>query len=246
VRALLPEPGSGDADVPVDLHHHYATDWLEPGGIRANMIVGVDGAAAVQGLSGGLQSPGDHRVFAALRDLADVVLVGWATAAAENYGPARPEASARARWGLRPELPIAIVSKSLAIDTGARLFTDNRPLVVTCANSDEGRRAELGRHADVLVCGTDTVDFGAVRAELGERGLTRVLCEGGPRLLGLVIATGELDELCLSLSPLAAGPGPGRIVAGAGWASAPRRLRLRGLLEDDGALFLRYSARQRG
>ena len=242
MRALLPEPRPSD----VDVHEHYAADWLDTGGIRANMVASVDGAAAADGLSGGLQTPGDNRVFAALRDLADVVLVGWATAAAEDYGPPRPDGTARSEWGLRPELPVALVSRSLNIDTSTRLFEGNRPLVVTCERSSPERRIELSQHADVLVCGADTVDYGAARRALAERGLTRVLCEGGPTQLARVLGTGELDELCLSLPPLAAGPGAPRIVAGDAWDASPQKLRLDGLLEEDGALFLRYSARWAG
>jgi riboflavin biosynthesis pyrimidine reductase len=241
MRALLPVPVADD----VDVHEHYAAGWVGDGGIRANMVTSVDGAVSADGLSRGLQTAADNRVFAALRDLADVVLVGASTASAENYGPARPEIELRARCGLAAELPIAVVTRSLRIDTSGRLFDDEsetRPFVVTCASSDERRRSELGEHAEVLVCGEDDIDYGTMRAVLAERGLTRVLCEGGPTLLGQVFAAGELDELCLSISPLAAGPESGRIVAGPPWPGGPRRLRLHGLLEEDGALFVRYAA----
>jgi riboflavin biosynthesis pyrimidine reductase len=70
--------------------------------------------------------------------------------------------------------------------------------------------------------------------------LTRVLCEGGPTVFTQAVAAGEVDEVCLSLSPLLAGPGPGRITAGAPWPSGTTRFALHGLLEEDGALFLRY------
>jgi riboflavin biosynthesis pyrimidine reductase len=237
MRALLPEPGTD-----IDVHAHYAAGWLERGGIRANMVASVDGAAAAGGKSAGLQTPGDNRVFAALRDLADVVLVGWSTAATEDYGPGSPGAR-RAEFGLASRLPIAVVSRSLRIDPSQRLFADpaRRPLVVTCASSDEQRRAELGERSTVLVCGTDEIDYRQVRQAFAELGLTRVLCEGGPRILAQVLASGELDELCLSVSPIAVGPGAGRIVAGDDATGGPRPLLLTGLLEEDGALFLRYA-----
>ena len=177
MRTLLPTHAE---QFDVDVHEHYAAQWLDRGGIRANMIASADGAAAADGLSGGLQTPADGLVFAALRDLADVVLVGWSTAAAENYGPARLPVETRRRWGMRPELPIAVITRSLQLDTGSRLFTDNRPLVVTCGTSSEQQRAELADRADVIVCGDDDIDYAAVRHALATRGLTRVLCEGGP------------------------------------------------------------------
>lgn len=242
MRALLPEADRRRPDLLVDVHAHYGEGWLETGGIRANMIVGADGAAAAAGRSAGLQVPADNIVFAALRDLADVVLVGWATAAAENYGPARIDGERRRRAGLGPDLPIAVVSRSLDIDPSSRLFAGSRPLVVTCASSDERRRALLAAHAEVLVCGADDIDYGLVRDAFAERALTRVLCEGGPRLLARVIASGQLDELCLTVSPLLTGPGAPRIVGGTPWPGGSAvPLRLIGLLEDDGALFLRYS-----
>ncbi|HEY9242183.1 MAG TPA: dihydrofolate reductase family protein, partial [Streptosporangiaceae bacterium] len=47
--------------------------------MRANMIESVDGAATVDGLSGGLSGPADREVFGVLRALADVILVGAGT-----------------------------------------------------------------------------------------------------------------------------------------------------------------------
>jgi riboflavin biosynthesis pyrimidine reductase len=78
-----------------------------------------------------------------------------------------------------------------------------------------------------------------VRSALEERGLRRILSEGGPTAFADLVAGGVVDELCLSLSPVLVGPGPARITAGAQW-EAPVGLRLVGLLEEDGALFLRY------
>lgn len=238
MRALLPEP-----DDDVDLHAYYARDWIDRGGIRANMITSADGAAAADGLSAGLQTPGDNRLFAALRDLADVVLVGSATAQAEGYRPVRLNDEQRARRserGLGSRLPVAVVTRSLKIDTAAPLFVDNRPLVVTCASSDPDARAALDGRAELLVCGDDDIDYGEARRQLAERGLRHVLCEGGPTILGKVMHSGELDELCVSVTPLLVGPGAGRIVAGGPWTGAALRMRLHSLLEEDAALFLRY------
>jgi 5-amino-6-(5-phosphoribosylamino)uracil reductase len=84
-----------------------------------------------------------------------------------------------------------------------------------------------------------------VRRALADLGLTRVLCEGGPTILSRLLVTEELDELCLSLTPRTVGPGEGRIVAGRPWSTGPGELDQTSLLEEDGALFLRYSARHR-
>lgn len=47
--------------------------------LRANMVAGLDGGARLDGLSEGLSSSADKRIFGVLRALADVVLVGAET-----------------------------------------------------------------------------------------------------------------------------------------------------------------------
>jgi riboflavin biosynthesis pyrimidine reductase len=219
----------------------YPSDrWL-----RANMVASVDGAATVDGLSGGLSSPGDRRLFWVLRGLADVVLAGAGTARAEGYGPTRPKDS----WGPlglrkgRPAAPpLALVSRSLDLDPANALFTgapaDARTIVITCAAAPADARAALERVADVIVAGDTLVNLGDALGALHDRSLGRVLCEGGPHLLGQFAAAGLLDELSLTVSPVLAGPGAPGIVAGAPFPS--RRLALGHVLEEDGTLFCRY------
>jgi riboflavin biosynthesis pyrimidine reductase len=242
MRALLPEPADD-----MDVHDWYAADWLEVGGLRVNFVSSADGAAQADGRSAGLQTPGDNRVFAALRDLADVVVVGAGTVTIEGYRAVRvsPERAAiRHRHGLRDVLPTAVISRSLRLDPHAALFTaapaGARTIVLTCAAASADRRAALEQVADVAVCGAGKVEPALARAALEERGLTRILSEGGPTTFGYFLESQMADELCLSLTPILVGPGPTRIVTGpAGW-DEPIGIRLAGLLEEDGALFLRY------
>lgn len=234
MRELFPV---GPAHELPDLDAAYAPprrDWL-----RANFIASVDGAISVQGRSRGLQVPGDLRVFGVLRGLADAVLVGAGTARTEGYHWARPSAERQSRRraaGLTLAPPIVVVSGSG--DPGLpREFYDRaavRPLVISPA-----RAARPLAGAEVIACGELTVDLEAIRPALADRGIRHVVCEGGPTLLAGLAAAGQLDELCLTVSPLLAGPGPGRLLAGPGW-TAGRALTLTHLLEEDGALFARY------
>src|ERR1700722_11924450 len=162
MHALLP---SAQPPLNVDVHDFFGTDWLGCGGLRVNFIASVDGAIAVGGLSRGLQTPGDNLIFAALRDLADVVLVGAGTARAEKYGAVHPagERLARRRAAGRPdELPIAVVSRSLELDPEADLFRETTPqsrtIVLTCAAADSSRLSIFAKVADVAVCGDEVVD----------------------------------------------------------------------------------------
>ena len=71
-------------------------------------------ATTVHGRSGGLGNAADEHLFALLRDLADVILVGAGTVRAEHYGGIRltaERAARRLRWGLTAEPPpIAVVT----------------------------------------------------------------------------------------------------------------------------------------
>jgi riboflavin biosynthesis pyrimidine reductase len=239
-------PSAGDQLDLLGLAELYAYPrgrWL-----RANFVSSADGAAYVDGLSGGLSSTGDKQVFGILRVLADVVLVGAGTARAEEYKPARPRPSlASLREGRPGTATIALVTRTLGLNLASPLFTetppDARTIVITCAASDDELRAEAAKVADVIVAGDEVVDLGAALNALADRRMGRVLCEGGPHLLGDLAAAGLLDELCLSLSPTLAGPGAGRIIAGQPSPACPMTL-AHVLAEDNGFLFCRYVAQE--
>jgi riboflavin biosynthesis pyrimidine reductase len=243
MRALLPS-----AVTDPDLHEFYAADWLAAGGLRVNFVSSADGAVSLHGLSRGLQTAGDNRVFGVLRDLADVVLVGAGTARAENYRPVVPtdqRRRIRAEHDLPPDLPIALVSARLELDLAGPLFNPPagapRPIVITRAAAPADRLRAVGAVADLIVTGDDQVDLAAARAGLAERGRNRILSEGGPSLFADLLAQDTVDELCLTVSPLLASAGPGRITAGSELPpEVTPRLQLIGLLEEEHALFLRY------
>ena len=103
-----------------------------------------------------------------------------------------------------------------------------------------GRRSDLARSAELVVCGEKEVDLTIALDELSDRGLPRVLCEGGPTLLRSLLEAQLLDELCVTTAPALVGPGH-RGLLGEGSFSDPIRLRLTALLEGDGMIFSRYS-----
>jgi riboflavin biosynthesis pyrimidine reductase len=224
VRQLLPEPI--DAVEPLDVYRDLPVVEGRPV-VRLNMIASVDGATAVAGRSGGLGGSADRKVFAALRSLADVVLVAAGTVRAENYGPGT--------------LPIAVVSGSLRLEWDAPFFTaaTHRPIVVTSGRAPAERVKRAAEVADVLVAGDAEVDLAGAVDLLGERGFRHVLAEGGPSLNGALAAADVIDELCLTLAPLLVSGDAKRIVTGP-VLSPPPDLTVRSLCEEDGYLFLRY------
>jgi riboflavin-specific deaminase-like protein len=213
--------------------------------VRANMITSLDGAAqGSNGRSGTLSSPADKYVFAMLRALCDVILVGAGTARAEKYGPDEPRpdyAARREALGQRPTAPIAVVSGRLEVDPDGPLFSGvgEPTLVLTAQRSPADRRAQLADLADVVIVGEDRVDLPRALDALTERGLNRVLCEGGPILLGQLVADGLLDDLCLTFAPLLLGGSADRALNGPPVPDVP--MRLAHILEADGNLITRWT-----
>jgi len=224
------------ADLTEALAAHYA--WPEEPAapyVRVNFVSSLDGAVTVGGRSGGLGTTADKAVFLVLRELADVVLVGAGTVRAENYGGAR-----RPTRGRTTPPPIAVVTGSADLDPASRLFTDTTvpPIVLTAESAPQERREALAdAGGDVVALPRLTPD--ALLAELGVRGLNRVLCEGGPALFGSLQAADAVDELCLTLSPLLAAGDAGRIAHGPA-GSPTRAMTLVGALHADDTLLLRY------
>ncbi|MFE6779767.1 pyrimidine reductase family protein [Streptomyces sp. NPDC057702] len=237
------EAGAGDA-APGRLGAGPGTAsraWL-----RANMVTSLDGAAHHEGRSQPLSSDADMRVFGVLRGLADVIVVGARTVRQEGYRPAKAReafAARRAALGQPPAPAVAVVSASLDLDFSLPLFTapHTPTLVLTGAEAPAGRVAAAEAAGVVVVrAGRGAlVDAGLVKEALAERGMTRLLTEGGPSLLGQLVGAGALDELCLSVAPVVASGAAERIVNGPPLA-VPERFSMASLLEEDGFLFTRY------
>ena len=240
MRQIYPDPADVD---PLDAYGRPGRADGRPS-VRLNMIASVDGAAYLGGRSGAMGGPADKALFATLRSLADVILVGAATMRTESYGPALLDDAARARrqrWGTAPVPPIAVVTRACRLDWTSSFFADaeQRPLVITASSSATSDRDAAAEVADVIVAGADGVDLGMAVAALGQRGHGNVLAEGGPGIAAQLAASGLLDEVCLTLSPMLVGSAARRILDGA--ALDPlSALELGSVLTADGYLFLRY------
>lgn len=209
----------------VDLETAYAHP---EGVVRANFVSSLDGAATVDGRSGGLGNETDKKLFLLLRRLCDVIIVGASTVRTEDYGPSNT--------------PLAVVTASLDLNPESRFFSDpqRKPMVITTTDSDPVRRAALEPVADVITMSVGRVDLSDAVDALAKRGLTRVLTEGGPALLAGLAAADRLDELCLTLAPALVGGHSKRISDGA-LHDPPAQMKPMHVIEDDGFLFLRYS-----
>ena len=115
--------------------------------------------------------------------------------------------------------PIALITRAGGIAADARVLTDTEvaPLILTCTQAACGVRRRLGSTAEVIDCSSadpGEVDLTVVLNRLAERGLGRVLTEGGPTLLGAIVAEDLLDELCLTVAPVLTAGDAVRVAAG--------------------------------
>lgn len=247
MRQLL--PSARESVVPYDAYR--PADPHAPL-LRLNMVASADGSATDEhGRTERLGGQGDREVFRTLRALADGIVVGAGTARAEGYGPHRIRRDLRERRraeGRGDRATVVVVTRSLALDFSAPLFTEADPatVVLTCSDAPANRRREAERVGRLVLAGDGSVDLAAGIAVLRrELGLAHLLCEGGPTLNASLLAEGLVDELCLTIGPrLIGGAGP-RIVSG---SAAPVELDLAALYEQEGELYARYRlhGRKRG
>jgi riboflavin biosynthesis pyrimidine reductase len=220
---VTPLPQLSDLDDQA-LCAHYAplrTPWL-----RVNFVATTDGAVqGPDGLSKSINNSADKRVFEALRELADVIIVGAGTVRAEGYRP-------------NPK-PMVVVSRSGEVPPSLRERRGGELLMATCSQAAHlaETQALLGDD-NVLVLGEYTPDLTAMRDELVDRGFADLLCEGGPHLTRDLLAAGLVDELCLTVVPRLVADVHLRMTAG---PPVDVDLRLHALLEDDGTLLQRWT-----
>lgn len=243
VRRLHPEPGS----FPLD--ELYAGLTLPPGTstqaawIALCMVTSLDGAVAVEGLSGGLGGAADTLALSRLRGANDVSVVGAGTVREERYGPLSGTATRRADRGARglsPSPRLAIVTASGRLDPTLPVFTDaaERPLVLVSSEAEPAARRALETVAELVVVAEPHLEATTIVSRLVELGYSRILCEGGPRLNQGFLAADLIDEIFLTVAPTAVGGPASRIIVGE--TEARRDLELVSVLEYEGDLLLRY------
>jgi len=195
--------------------------------LYANFVETIDGVVALPGVSRSNrliadESEADLFVMALLRACADAVVIGAGTL----------RASPGNSWTAEAAFPsLAAELAGLRQSLGMRGHPD--VVVLTRAGAVDPPEAIAER----LVA---RADVGAAVEELRERGRGRILCEGGPTLLGSLLSANLVDELFLTVSPLIAGRGLS-LVEGAELLPHRRRAAsLAGVRRDGDHLFLHY------
>ena len=147
----------------------------------------------------------------------DAIMIGAQTLRADNPRLIvnSPERRAKRVEDGKPEYPLKVtISRSGDLSADAKFWHHGGSKVVyTIKESVEKLVQELGTLAAVCAVGDDDVDMGLMLDDLGERGVRRLMVEGGGTIHTAFLSQGLADELHLAIAPIVVGE-----------ASAPRFL----------------------
>jgi riboflavin-specific deaminase-like protein len=242
-RQLIPEPASVEITELL-----YSLDLASRSSAElpytiVNFISSADGRAAFKGRSAAFGDEADQELFHGLREQVDAVLAGTGTLRMERYGRLirKPERQQRrAQAGRTPEPLACIVTRSGDVPLDAPMFSEPEQRVVLFSPV-ELEVAELSAQVELVIVDpgelTLTTVFRRLRSHHDVRSL---LCEGGPTVFGSLLREGLVNELFLTLAPKLVGGGGAPTIASGPELPELTQLRLIWLLENEGALYLRY------
>ena len=232
--------------------------------VLVNMAMTADGKIdTVERRGARISGPADTARVDRLRADSDAVMVGGRTLLAEDPRLTVRDAvlsNARVREG-RPAQPLKVgVATRIGRPGGtgpslpepSRFLSDGGGPVIV-ATTPRTEPATLGwleeRGAEVIVHDAPRVDLARLLGELDERGIGRLVVEGGSTLVAALLEAGLVDELQLAVAPLLFGgetaPTP---VGGPGWplAQAVHLSLLGTAVDDEGVVILRYQVSRDG
>ena len=176
--------------------------------VIAKWAMTLDGRlAAADGSSRWISSEESRRRVHEVRRISDAVLVGSGTAVADE-----PSLTVRHVEPLpeRGQPTRVIMDSGLAIDAAREPARSAAEVPVIVYTSDDalagrGNRADALRRAGCDLVAVPRVEAGlspeAVVQDLGRRGMSRILVEGGARILGSFFAAGLVDRVMIFIAP---------------------------------------------
>ncbi len=193
--------------------------------VTLKIAASLDGYVAPRPGSHWLTGPAARSWVRDLRTAHDAVMVGAGTIASDD-----PQLTVRPGHARAVHYRRVVVCDRPPFPPGRRAVEASEgygPTIVLVAGSAEPF-GQLGGLAEVVAVGADgsaSVDLGAGLVALKERGITSILCEGGPRLAARLLAAHLVDRIEWLVAPVTlAGPhavpaiAPAAALAGAAWA----------------------------
>jgi riboflavin-specific deaminase-like protein len=208
-----------------------------------NMVSSLDGKATLDWRTQGLSTEVDRRLFHHLRTQADAVMVGAGTVREERYGRMTKNDELRDKRvaeGRTPEALAVVVSGRLDLPSDLPLLNEpDQPVLIATGAA----RSLADTHAAIEYVRVGD-DLPRLMAELYERGVRSVLCEGGPTLNSFLFAAGLVDELFLTMNPKVVGGAAALTIVAGRELVEPVELDLVSVAEADGELYTRWRIRR--
>jgi 2,5-diamino-6-(ribosylamino)-4(3H)-pyrimidinone 5'-phosphate reductase len=199
-----------------------------------------------------ISGPEDFDRVDRVRAAADAVLVGVGTVLADDPHLTLDEEDRRVerlRNG-RPGDPARVVIDSTGrTPTDARILDDAAAtyLLVSAATDRERREALADAGAEVIVAGEERVDVAEGVDRLAERGVDRLMVEGGGEVIFSCFEAGVVDELHVYVGSLVIGGRDAPTLAdGAGFTEGFPDLTLTGTERFDDGVVLSYAVGEDG
>ena len=192
-----------DCDRLIEFYRKYITTGIPF--VTLKLAATLDGRIATKtGDSRWITSPESRRYVHRLRDIYDCVVVGTGTVRRDD-----PELTVRLVKGRNPAR--ALVAEGLAgIKPSLKIFRadGSERFVFTTKEADRRKKDNLkGLGVEVVEVRKtkEGVSLKAVLKELGKRGITSVIIEGGSRLAASALREGIVDRLIFFVAPLIIG-----------------------------------------
>ncbi|MFF3531403.1 RibD family protein [Streptomyces rubiginosohelvolus] len=186
-----------------------------------------------------------------VRAESDAILIGATTMRQDNPRLLVNSADRRAQRVAdgKPEYPLKVtVTRTGDISADLKFWHHGgEKLVITVDDAVEKVRATLGDLADVVSVGPD-LDWGLVLDELGGRGVTRLMVEGGGTVHTQLMASDLADEVHLAIAPLLVGqPEAARFLSAADYpGGSTARMKVLEVRAIDDVVLVRYAPKERG
>jgi 2,5-diamino-6-(ribosylamino)-4(3H)-pyrimidinone 5'-phosphate reductase len=178
-----------------------------------------------------------------LRAESDAVMVGVGTVLADDPSLRVKSASSREARRKRgqPEEPLRIVADSRARTPPSARILGAGCIVAVSGSAPQERLDRLTSNCEIIVCGKEQVDLTELFSRLSDRGVKRLMVEGGATLNWSLLKLGLVDEIYVYMGAmLIGGENAPTLVDGPGFKEHFPRLTLCSVERLDGGVLLRW------